>query len=146
MRFSYLFLALFLFLNSCSKNEEVNEVQNFTVSQFPQKWKLVKMTGSLKNSATTGQQMSWQESYVFNTDGSFLKTRIENGDLTSSAGNYTFDEKENFFLLNHSQPSVLVGNCSSDTTEYLYLDEKNYYLLSSWWACDGPGLFYERVE
>lgn len=146
MKFSSLYFVMFLFLNSCSKKDEIIEVQNFTGNEFPQKWKLVKMTGSAQGSETTGQEMSWQENYVFNSDGSFLKTRNENGNSTSAEGQYTFQKAEKSFILNYDNSNPLIENCSSENIEYLYLDKNTSYLLSNWWACDGPGLFYERID
>ena len=146
MKFPYLLLVMILLFTSCSKDEQAIDTQDFSLKEFPQKWKLVKMTGNFQGSETTGQNMSWQENYIFNADGSFLKTRNENGESTSAGGYYSFHEQEQAFILNYNKSNPLIGNCTSESKEYLYFDENKAYLLSNWWACDGPGLFYERIE
>lgn len=147
MKFSYLLLAMTLFLTSCSKEEPGMEALGFSATQFPQKWILVKMTGnSVETPAYTGENMYWQENYVFNADGSFLKTRIKNGESTTAEGNYTVSEEDQTFILNHHNRNPLIGNCNMGNTEYLSFDKNRVNLLSNWWACDGPGLFYKRIE
>ncbi len=77
MKYSYLYLILFVVLASCSKKEEQMKSQDFSFNEYSQKWKLVKMTGSFEGSETTDEEMSWQESYMFKSDGSFLKTELK---------------------------------------------------------------------
>ena len=146
MKFSYCFLVVALFLNSCSKEGQVVKTQDFSIDQFPQKWHLVKMTGSFEGSQTTGEEMEWQENYIFKSDGSFLKTRNEMGESTSATGQYFLNEEEKGFILEYNESSSLIGNCTAENKEYLYFDENSHYLLSNWRACDGPGLYYERIE
>ena len=105
------------------------------------------MTGNFQDSETTGKDMSWQENYVFNSDSTFLKTRNENGESNSAGGYYSFDEQEQSFILNYNNSNPFIGNCTSESKEYLYFNNNNKsLLLSAWWSCDGPGLFYERIE
>lgn len=146
MKYSYLFLVLFLIQNSCSKNEELIETQDFAVNEFPQKWKLMKMTGNFQDSEKTGEDMLYQENYFFKSDGTFVKTRIEDGKETSAEGQYIFQKEELSFLLTHNSSNQLIGNCSNKNIENLYFDNNGDYLLSNWWACDGPGLYYKRIE
>ncbi|MEE9431655.1 MAG: hypothetical protein V3V16_11475, partial [Melioribacteraceae bacterium] len=62
-----------------------------------QKWNLIKMTGNFVGSATTGNDMEWQESYILNKDRTFLKTRVRNKKATKVSGNFKYktisDEK-----------------------------------------------------
>ena len=143
---SYFALASFFFLSSCSKNNDSLESEDFSAYKFPQTWKLVKMTGNFEGSVSIGQEMVWQENYVFKSDGSFNKTRITERESESASGRYIFDEINNNFLLNYEQYFEIIANCSSNTKEYLYFNEDSNLLLSNWWACDGPGLFYERIK
>jgi len=141
------FLLIFAFLMaSCSKSNNTLTSEDLSINIYPQTWKLVKMTGSLEGSESAGDDMDWQENYVFKSDGSFLKTRITEEEIESASGNYSFDESTQNFILNYEQASVIIGNCGSNTEESLYFNKESKILQSNWWACDGPGLFYEREK
>lgn len=145
MRSSILFLFT-LIISSCSWNDQSIENKKLSINKYPQEWKLVKMTTGLSGTEKRGEKMSWQESYMFKSDGSFLKTRKRDGEVRSANGKYSLQEKnrEKFFKLEYDNESPLIGNCSSENTEYLYFDEHGDYLMSNWWACDGPGLYYQE--
>ena len=146
MKIKLLFLLSFIIL-SCSNNSDQLETQDLSIESFPQKWSLYKMTGSLLYSETTGNDMPYQEYYIFNSDNTFSKTRISDKNEVSISGLYEIEMNNDgvAYLLNYPEESDLVGNCSSKKKEYLYLDDQGTTLLSSWWACDGPGLFYKQV-
>lgn len=143
MRLSYPFVLMVLFLNSCSNTDSDIETSKFMANEFPQKWKLVKMAGSMAGSETTGADMTWQENYIFKSDGSFVKTRTVNGESNSAKGIYNFHEEQQAFVLDYDTSSSLIENCTTANNEYLYLDEDHHYLINSVQACDGPGLYYE---
>lgn len=122
-----------------------------TVLQFSsQKWLLVEMTGSMVNSSSTGEDMAWQEYYIFNPDGSFIKSRERDGTVLEATGTFEvveFDNDEGDYLeLSYTSGEELVGSCwSSELTELLRFDTDNI-LYNTWMACDGPGLYYELVN
>lgn len=147
MKSQLLFLLSILFLSSCSNNSEQLETQDLSIEKYPQKWSLYKSTGSIPGSETTGNDMEYQEFYIFKADNTFLKTRSADDDQITAEGSYVIQVNDNevAFLLEFSEESILIGNCSGNKEEYLYLDSAKTTLLSSWWSCDGPGLFYKQV-
>lgn len=147
MRYLYFITIIFL-LYSCSKSDDGVQPISFTENKFPQEWKLVKMTiGMIPNSETSGQEMPMQETYVFNEEGSFSKTRIVDGDSTTVQGTFIYQETKEAIILEHNSINKLIGNCSSKKkTEYLYFLKGDAYLHSDWHACDGPSLLYEIVN
>ena len=146
MKIKFLFLLSFIIL-SCSKNSDEIDTNDLSADSFPQKWSLYKMTGSIQYSERTGDDMPYQEYYIFNSDNTFSKTRISDENEVSISGLYEIKMNNDgvAYLLNYPEESDLVGNCSSKKKEYLYFDDQGTTLLSSWWACDGPGLFYKQV-
>ncbi len=142
---SYILISFFL-LASCSKSKETLQSEDFSITSYPQTWNLVKMTGSLEGSESTGEEMAWQENYFFKTDGSFLKTRITEGESESASGTYSFDESIQIFILNYNETSAIIGSCGSNMKESLTFNAESNTLQSNWWACDGPGLFYEKAK
>jgi hypothetical protein len=125
---------------SCSKN-------NFNANQYSQKWKLVKMTGQIQNSETTGSEMEWQETYLFNPNGSFIKSRERDGNIIEICGLYRIGNLSDgdYYQLSYDSAYSIIGSCTHDTTESLWLISENK-LIGTWSHCDDPGLEYERIE
>jgi hypothetical protein len=145
-----IFLSFFICsVISCSKNEKSDLVQYhqvFDSKLFPQKWQLVKMTGNIPNSETTGVAMNWQESYLLNSDGSFTKSRKRDGKLTEGSGTFVFKDISGgkYLELTYLSASDIIGSCNADHTEGFWL--RSDKLVGTWSYCDGPGLEYERVK
>ncbi len=154
MRKTILALFIVLGLSSCSKQSQEKEKAlnlDLVLQELPQDWKLVKMSGMLVNSETTGNEMAWQESYSFSEDQGFIKTRTTNeGETLTAEGTFQIEENpetsEKFIVLTYEEDNSIIGNCSREAVEYLYYDKEDKMLLSNWWACDGPGLFYEKTK
>ncbi|WP_242922010.1 hypothetical protein [Pontibacter liquoris] len=131
---------LLCILFSCKKED------GFDFAQYPQKWQLVKMAGQIPNSETTGANMAWQEFYLLRADGTFKKSRERNGQVTEASGTYTIvtlaDSK--YLKLTYESDNSLIGSCTQEPTEELAFRPDNK-LISSWQACDGPGLEYSRI-
>ena len=132
-----------LSLISCS-NEDAN---SSLVSDYKGKWQLIEMSGSTINSVTTGSEMSWQESYVFNTNRTFVKTRIKDNTTTTASGTFSISKTSNetHFELTYSESSTLVGSCYGNLKEELFINSDNL-LESTWQNCDGPGLVYQKKK
>jgi hypothetical protein len=115
--------------------------------QFPQVWKLIKMTGSMRNSETTGANMQWQETIALNANGIFIKNRVENNLTYEASGTYTFalaGNKESIELtLTFLSSGSLIGSCYGQLIEK-YMLEANCKLVGTWSHCDGPYLLYEK--
>ncbi|WP_394774677.1 hypothetical protein [Flavobacterium sp.] len=135
-------LILTLSLISCSNTDKA---KGSAVSHYYGKWTLVKISGNKINAETTGSKMDWQENYVFNTDGTFVKTRVTDKITTTSSGTFIIEKKGNTigFALTHKESSTIIGNCMGDLSEFLSINEDNL-LQSSWQMCDGPGLLYKK--
>ncbi|MDI5898638.1 hypothetical protein [Flavobacterium yafengii] len=132
------FLTIF---SSCSKDDAVT----MDSTGYYGKWTLVAMTGSFQNSETTGAAMEWQEFYLFNTNGTFTKSRERNGVKTTLSGTYTTTTKSDgiYFELTYPNDSEIIGSCYGNQKEVLYLTANNS-LSSTWSYCDGPGLEYKK--
>lgn len=142
----YLVLASVFVISSCSNSNGAIDSKDLSVNNYPQTWKLIKITGSMAGSESVGQEMEWQENYVFKSDGSFIKTRNTDGKSESASGSYIFEDNIQNFLLEYNESSPIIGSCGPANKESLYLNEESKILQSNWWACDGPGLFYERLK
>ncbi|UMB61250.1 hypothetical protein MHL31_03375 [Lutibacter sp. A80] len=137
-----LFIIIILVI-SCSNDDETE-----VITGFQGYYELVKMTGGFEGSETTGAKMEWQEIYVLkNTDSTFVKTRFTNDSTYNGNGTYTYKTIDNQkyikFLFNEN--TDLIGNCTNDLTEVLMVLEDGDKLVSTWNACDGPGLEYQKI-
>ena len=90
--------------------------------------------------------MSWQEFYLLNPDSTFSKSRTRDGITKSSQGDFKYVEigDEHYLQFTHNLENELIGNCSADLQEFLLIISDHKF-SSSWHACDGPGLVYQRV-
>jgi hypothetical protein len=120
--------------------------------EYTGKWELVKMTGSLEGSEYTGLDMDWQETYIINEDETFTKTRVRGDSTIVASGTYTYSEEGlleeseldliTYIKFSHNTDNAIIGSCGFQSlTEYLYFNSNNK-LISTWNACDGPGLEY----
>lgn len=147
MRKLFGILMLSIFFLSCSVEDYTED--DISLQYTAQKWKLVRMTGSFINSETTGDQMDWQEYYMFNPDGTFSKSRSREGVITEAKGTFEVMEYDNddadYLELVYKNGQELIGSCNGDGTEVLvYRSVKA--ISNTWNACDGPGLDYELVK
>lgn len=121
---------------SCNRNEDSEE--------YPQKWTLVKTVGQDRALEFTGEDMMWQEYYLLNAGGTFIKHREKDGTVLEASGSYAFtgtaDAKmlELTFDVTHE----IIATCDAGKTEYLSL-KSDSTLESTWTQCDGPGLEYK---
>ena len=98
---------------------------------------------------TTGDDMAWQEYYLFSPVGTFVKSRTR--DEMATEANDTFEvvefenDSEHYFLLTFDSGEELVGNCGDGVNELLVYKSATK-ISSTWQACDGPRLDYELSE
>ena len=132
-----IFAILIIFMVSCSATD--NNLKNSELS-----WKLVKMTGSLINSETTGEAMEWQETINLKENGTFEKIRIRDGKTITVNGSYSYAELDDgtYLILDHGTKNELIGNCTGNLKETYWVISQTK-LQGTWLACDGPGLEYE---
>ncbi|UII74583.1 hypothetical protein LV716_09910 [Flagellimonas sp. HMM57] len=147
MKVFKLLLFFFTVISSCNTNDSNgDEDVQVPLKSEAQKWELVKMTGSMVNSETIGDAMEWQEYYLFNPDGSFIKEREREGSITKATGTYELmaQEEERYFELTYKTGTTLIANCSNNDKEILVFNGDALY--ATWNACDGPGLEYRPAE
>lgn len=142
MKKQILFLMIIGILFSCNRDDDSN-----SETEIIGNWQLIQMTGSVPNSETTGAEMEWQEAYRINTDGTFQKSRDRNGVITEASGTYNLIDNSNDLLLelNFNSESEIVGSCTSNIKETMSFQSETIF-FSSWNACDGPGLTYEKKD
>lgn len=138
-----LIITFLVVFSSCTKDTEEATI----TADYYGKWTLVKMSGSRINSVTTGTEMEWQESYWFKNDGTFEKLRIRNTVETKAVGTYTrIDRQDGKYLeLVYANNSEIIGSCYGNLKEELYF-AADATLSSTWNACDGPGLEYQKTD
>lgn len=147
MKKAIIILAVLVSIYSCSKESDDTAAS----IDYTGEWELVKMTSGLDSQ--TGADMDWQETYLINEDDTFTKTRVRGDSTITVSGTYTFTEEG---LLDESLADVkiyieflhtknaILGSClSNSATEILYFNSKNK-MISTWEACDGPGLEYVK--
>ena len=149
MKLHALTIVVLLFFTSCSTNDQSSEeAVELKSDAFPQKWELVAMSGMVAGvPATTGDDMEWQEHYLLFADSTFVKSRERDNEILEDTGTYlkvTTDEG-GYIELTYETESELLGNCSHEPKEVLAIESETR-LVGTWWACDGPGLFYQRME
>jgi hypothetical protein len=138
--FAYLLLLTTIF--SCQK-EEMTEVE-----PYPQTWQLVKLTGQIPNFVRTGADLPWQETYVFNADSTFKKTRQQGDQVTEASGTFTLQDFSDgqYVVLTYNTASNIIGTCTPTELKETLVLETDDTLVSTWQACDGPGLEYKKVK
>ena len=108
------------------------------------------MSGQTADSERKGTDMAWQEFYLLNSDGTFIKSRVRNSVSTEASGTFSFEtvSGEKFLTLTYKTSNSMIGSCTSQSlTESLWTKINNTNKMISRWAeCDGPGLEYERVK
>jgi len=142
MKKRILFLITIAVIFSCNKSDDINKE-----TELFGNWKLIRMTGNIPNSETTGSEMDWQETYLFKTDGTFQKSRDRNGVITEISGTFSLinSTNERFLELIFNNESGIIGSCNSDLKEEMLFTSENT-LSSTWQNCDGPGLEYEKIN
>lgn len=129
-------------LVSCSKNEKND------LNTFPQKWMLVRMYGGIHDTEVTGKDMEWQEYYILNANGTFIKHRERAGQITEASGIFNFTDVYNVkhIEFEYSVKNEIIGSCYSTSLKEIVLIKTDTRLLNTWFDCDGPGLEYERLK
>ncbi|MCV2485031.1 hypothetical protein OD917_08860 [Flavobacterium sp. SH_e] len=136
-----LLIVLFLSLASCSDNDDKPS------ESYVGKWTLTKM-GSGNPAVNSIDVLEWEESYTFNSNNTFSKTRKKDGKTTTISGTYsvvkTADQTQ--FELNYTAESDIIASCTSNVKENLYIIHSIGNLYGTWSICDGPTLVYEKKK
>lgn len=113
--------------------------------------KLVQTIGSFTPNPTpvSGDDMSWQESIVLLNDSSFVKRYAKDGVTSEEGGIYayaTMDNRSYIQLTYTNAKNPLIESCSSASSEeWIQIVSDTEFKNTSWSACDGPTLVYEKT-
>ncbi len=143
---NYIILAMLAVgLVSCSKESPLSEKSKEMAAANQQKWVLVKTTNSFGMGSTTGNDMPWQEQYIFNADGTFSKTRILSSASKTANGSYTLvkESDQEFLELTYLMGSELRASCYEKER---LLKSAEGLLEGTWGHCDGPTLEYAKAN
>ena len=141
-----IFFVLSAFISSCSLNNELSH------SSVHGEWELVQMQGSVYDPDAEEPPLLYQETYRFNSDGSFIKTRIRDGEQREASGTFIVSEYEsgynpdgylNLITLTYPSENDLIVNCSAAAKEQLILTA-DHRLIGTARACDYPSVVYEK--
>ncbi|WP_026302451.1 hypothetical protein [Psychroflexus tropicus] len=143
MKIQILCLMIIGFLGSCSSDDSKSDFEPDLVGS----WKLIQMSGSVPNSETSGAEMEWQETYRFESDGNFQKSRFREGETIEASGTYRWSDtdEERFLILEYDNESEIIGSCTQNASETISFRSESVF-ISTWLACDGPGLTYEKMK
>lgn len=142
-------ILLIIFLAACSADgNDSDDLIDLRAEGFPQRWELIAMSGMVANiPPSTGADMEWQEHYILFVDNTFVKLRVINNRSIEDNGTFSIVELSDgkYIEFTYKEKSELVGNCSNQAKEFLRFESETE-LVGTWWACDGPGMFYVRTE
>lgn len=145
-------VVLWVCLLSCLACSQDDREPEFSILGY---WNLSKVQNAMMVNAS--ETPSFQERYIFNDDGTFIKfstrigTDIERGELPfQSFGKYALINSaeaslQNLFeveLIYETNPQI-AGSCLPEI-ELLHFDNSKQLKNLSWSACDGPILVYTR--
>ncbi|WP_343588285.1 hypothetical protein [Flavobacterium sp.] len=138
MKKNGLLIVMLISLISCSDSDDKSS------ESYIGKWTLIRM-GSNNPAANSIDILEWEESYIFNSNNTFSKTRKRDGKTTTISGTYsvmkTTDQTK--FELSYSAQSDIIGSCTA-LKENLYIINDIGSLYSAWSICDGPLLVYDK--
>lgn len=132
--------ALFLLVSCSKENSELTEPEQSRA--FPQKWQLVQIS-DVNFQEFSGAKMPYQEYYLLQSDGTFVKARDINGSVSRARGTYEtiIIDEEKFLTFQFNLDEGIISNCAFEKEEWLVLDESNK-LFNHLNPCDGPILKY----
>lgn len=148
MRFR-LFYSAFIFISSCSRNDNSGEILKFSQTDFPQTWKLSSINAGLSGETFDAEEISTNEIYVFNENGTFSKKFEDQFAKRNAKGIFdrTTLENRDFLILTYEFDIDSLSYCSMGNLENLLISE-NKQMLSNGdcVAFDGPAMYYVRIE
>jgi len=139
-----LLIVLLISLTSCSNDDNNNK----PTKAYHGKWNLTVMDRIKSPFANYIIVLEWEESYIFNSNGSFSKTRIMDNKTSTISGFYSVVEtsdKTHFTLL-YGASNEMIASCTGNLIENLYITNSTGRLYNTWETCDGPLLIYDKSK
>ncbi|MBZ4035212.1 hypothetical protein K6T82_10565 [Flavobacterium sp. 17A] len=137
------FLVLLLIATvSCSNDDNDNNKEIYFG-----KWTLTFMSRNNSPLANSIPVIEWQETYNFSSKGKFAKTRTKDGKTKTVVGTYSVNKVEDRIelKLKYTAQNDIIGTCSSDLTENLFILNNTGTLYNGWSLCKGPQIAYEKI-
>ncbi|MEX2591126.1 MAG: hypothetical protein WD426_00030 [Anditalea sp.] len=138
---------ILLVISSCKEDE----IQPDLAVQG--EWILVKSEGSMTGKVLEGEELEWKETYDFNDDNTFIKTRETDDGSFQASGEFSLIEAEisdsskaraYLTLTFQSGEEIIIGTCNgTGKIEELIITHQGE-LINTWGYCDGAILYYEK--
>ena len=137
-----LFYLVMVLAVACTSNDDDNFGEG-----LPQEWQLTAVNLGLSGEILENKDLPWQETLVFTKDSLFTRTRIFEDSTAVAIGSFVFEvrDSESYIILMHEEESELITNCTQSNEEWLRFTSQTE-LLGGALPCDGPGLFYKRIN
>ena len=148
MRFKIV-LLVFIFISSCTNDDNTAAILKFSLTDFPQTWQLSTINAGLSGEIIAAKEISVREIYVFNNKGAFSKEFQDDYAQGNMNGTYEVISKDNmeYLKLKYEVDLDSLSYCSKDNVEHMLVSDNRQLLSNSnCLAFDGPGMTYERIE
>ena len=135
---------LLAMLGACQKEELIEAEAQAT--PYPQTWQLVKFSGQIPG-IKTGADLPYQETYVFQADSTFTKTRQQKGSRVEARGTFSVRPYSGgqYTILTYNGANDLIGSCIARALKEHLVFKATDTLVNTWPACDGPRLEYKKL-
>jgi hypothetical protein len=148
----FLFLGSVIILFSCNQDDKNPE---FNILGY---WNLVEITPSFSLSDLGGNELDFEEKYIFNNDGTFIKfsTKMKGvGEVleipAQALGQFQINpsasSQENVIYeieLVFETNQEMAANCGEGNSEFLFVTKEYKLINNTWSSCDGPGFIYTK--
>ncbi|MFD2033462.1 hypothetical protein ACFSKL_01610 [Belliella marina] len=148
--FTYLILLCFI-LVGCNRDDKE---PHFNVLGY---WNISSINTGWTNEVLVGEKIEFQERYIFNDDGTFIKFSTRNqstgerlNEPAQALGVYesvSLKDSDNVFelTLTFETNMGMAANCGGNV-ETLVLTKENKLINNSWTPCDGPSFVYQKKQ
>lgn len=142
-------LLVFIFISSCSNDDNASEILKFSLTDFPQTWELSSINAGLSGEIIAAEEISVREIYIFNDNGTFSKEFQDEYVQGNMNGTYEVISVENreYLTLTYEVDVNSLSYCSKGNVENMLVSDNRQILSNgSCLAFDGPAMCYERIE
>ena len=142
----YLVFTVLVLLVGCSSSDDSQG--SFDIDSFPQTWVLEEMSLGLSGETVTDNDLPYQETIVLKDNGDFEKTRKSSDSMSMGKGTFLFNKStiNTVLVLNYDSETDLISSCSREKIVEKLIVTSSNSLSGGSAPCDGPGLFFTRIE
>lgn len=142
-------LLVFIFISSCSNDNNPVEILKFSLKEFPQTWELSSINAGLSGEVIAVEEISVREIYVLNEDGRFSKEfqdEYAKGIINGTYELISIESKE-YLTFTYEVDVASLSYCSKGNIENMLVSDNRQILSNgSCLAFDGPAMYYKRIE